>query len=760
MAKKTAKPARRKSRAPKSASRKSSSRKSSSPKKASPKKPSPKKASPKKASPKKPSPKKPSPVLPISGDWPDPFTGNPYVDWAWGPGKSYYFPPGLQDGKDKRMTLLVQLKGISAERFVNGSFFIKDRKRRAEWRAAFVIPFPGAPTLEAADAQPAFVIAFATQDISNTIATAPDLKPYVVSVVLGRPLGSQSLPIPNSLPLFAEGLSAKAAKLAGFTPTATPPAVFMGVIDDGIAFANERFRIVDSGKHRTRVQDWWKMDYPIPVGITLDKGAIDTLFDTCTDGNGVLQEDLFYRLAGLIDFRDGLHKAAAWRITHGTHVMDAACGYDPAEHRLDRPIACVQLPNEVTAQVDNGSLLPYLPLAIYFIVGSMLDYCDEQGISAIPVVINFSYGRLEGPHNGTGEVEAILELAVAICRALGFALRFVLPSGNSYLERVHAQMQFTAVGQEKKVDWHVLPDDQSGSYVEIWTPKPPATGSRLTLTVKDPFGRSTSMTEGEAFKPLGNYGWLYHWQTPTRGVFYIVLLPTTSPTTSAVPAPVLAPSGSYEIKLRHTGGLSATAFVDAWIARDDTIPGYPQFGRQSHFDDALYVRYDPYSGREVQDDNNSLVQRQCTINAIATGRSPIVIGGFQRKEMKAAEYTAAGARLPRPTPPRWPDAMAPSDDTVVLEGRLAAGSHSGARVIVAGTSVAAPQIARLVADNLAFAGLGDGATVQALATFNEGNAPAGDPPPLPFTAKPPDERSGNGRIWGTPLNKVKRYDWA
>src|SRR5882757_1434905 len=111
-AKKTGKPARRKSPAPKSASRKSRS------------------------------PKLPSPKLPISGDWPDPITGNPYVDWAWGPGKAYYFPPGLQDGKVKRMTLLVQLKGISAERFVNGRFFIKDRKRREEWQAAFIIPFP------------------------------------------------------------------------------------------------------------------------------------------------------------------------------------------------------------------------------------------------------------------------------------------------------------------------------------------------------------------------------------------------------------------------------------------------------------------------------------------------------------------------------------------------------------------------------------------------------------------------------------------
>ncbi len=51
--------------------------------------------------------------------------GNPYVEWAWGPGQPYYFPPGLQDGPDKRMTLLVHLQGMSAEQFVNGGFFLK-----------------------------------------------------------------------------------------------------------------------------------------------------------------------------------------------------------------------------------------------------------------------------------------------------------------------------------------------------------------------------------------------------------------------------------------------------------------------------------------------------------------------------------------------------------------------------------------------------------------------------------------------------------
>jgi len=38
----------------------------------------------------------PTPKLP--GPSGAPATGNPYVDWAWGPGRPYYFAPGIQDG--------------------------------------------------------------------------------------------------------------------------------------------------------------------------------------------------------------------------------------------------------------------------------------------------------------------------------------------------------------------------------------------------------------------------------------------------------------------------------------------------------------------------------------------------------------------------------------------------------------------------------------------------------------------------------------
>jgi len=692
----------------------------------------------------------PTPKLP--GPSGAPATGNPYVDWAWGPGWPYYFAPGIQDGPEKRMTLLVQIRGISAERFVHGGFFIKNERLRKEWRESFVVPFPGLPVTEAAENQLDWVIGFVTPMVSATLTTSQELKPFVVDVLLGRPLPTEALPTPTEMSKEDEGLTAKVAKLAKATMPAMRP-VFMGVIDDGIAFANERFRVLSStGQHRTRVQDWWLMG----AGITLAQPAIDNLFTTCTSPNGVLQEDLVYRAAGLLDYTQGGHKAAAWRVTHGTHVMDAACGYDPSANRLDRPIACVQLPNAITAAVDNGDLYPYFVLGVSFILTSMLNYCATRGIPPIPVVINFSYGRIAGAHDGTGSIESFIDWICGICDTLGFPLRIVLPSGNSFESRTHAQMQFTAAGQSKSFDWHVLPDDQTESFVEIWTPPQlPTGGSRLTLTITDPAGNSFSINESMTVAGIGTYGLLAHVWKPTRGEFVLILPPTASLVTGP-----LAYAGAYRIRLTHTGGLAPTDYIDAWVARDDSIPGYPQRGRQSYLDDSLYEYRNPYTGRSPQVDNASLVQRQATINSIATSRRPIVVGGYVRKDLEAASYTAAGARLPRPQPPRLPDALAPSDDTGVLTGRLAAGSHSGGRVSVSGTSVAAPQIARWVADDLAKGFNGDRASVQAQATFDEANAPP-DPPPIappPWPFRPPPER-GLGRVWSTPLQKVKRYEW-
>ena len=208
---------------------------------------------------------------------------------------------------------------------------------------------------------------------------------------------------------------------------------------------------------------------------------------------------------------------------------------------------------------------------------------------------------------------------------------------------------------------------------------------------------------------------------------------------------------SAGIAITRTSGFNVVDLVDAWVARDETLPGYPQAGRQSFFDDPLYQRFD-YAGRDLETDDTStsVVQRRGTINSIATGDRTIVMGGYLRKEMVPAKYSAAATL---PPPPRWPDAATPSDDSRVHQGVLAAGSRSNSVFAMEGTSVAAPQIARMVADDLAAGGPGDRARVQYWATQAELGYPPGTPP------TPAGERGGSGRIPTTPVVPLNRYQW-
>src|SRR5271166_5506697 len=103
---------------------------------------------------------------------------------------------------------------------------------------------------------------------------------------------------------------------------------------------------------------------------------------------------------------------------------------------------------------------------------------------------------------------------------------------------------------------------------------------------------------------------------------------------------------------------------------------------------------------------------------------------------------AAGA----PDPYR-PDAIVPTDDSRVHSGLLAAGSRSGSVVAMNGTSVAAPQIARAVADDLAAGGNGDRATVRGW--VNSG--------PTSPTPPPMADRRGAGGIDLPPLIALQRY---
>jgi hypothetical protein len=490
--------------------------------------------------------------------------------------------------------------------------------------------------------------------------------------------------------------------------------VVMGIIDEGIAFVNQRFR---SGPCSSRVKYAWIQDGraegKVPYGLELTKTEIDEALRKCTSA-GQVDEDLFYSTTGVVDFGQSAHKAAARRAGHGTHVMDLACGYDEgssptSEGKDQRPIVCVKLPTVTVADTSGLGLEYYVLDGVDYILRRAQDIAEERGCGELPVVINFSSGILAGPRDGTQPIE--LAIDARISRRMATApTDVVLPSGNSRLSRLHAKISLPANSKnrdERTLQFRVLPDDRTCSYLEIWLPTRDETwpdDDWMKLTLKPPGGQKSTYLMADAGKraiewaPDGNVLCKVYYEfigPPTnRGRYMIALLPTALPDSEQQ----LAPFGTWTIGFKNP--MDKEIDVEASIQWDDRPLGYPQNGRQSHFIDDCYQRFDEISGREVEADNESMIKRDGSINAIATGSRTIVAAGYVRKENRVVEYSSGGPISPaaaKAVNRQGPDAVARSDESYVHQGILAAGTRSGSVVAMNGTSVAAPRIARQIA---------------------------------------------------------------
>jgi hypothetical protein len=142
------------------------------------------------------------------------------------------------------------------------------------------------------------------------------------------------------------------------------------------------------------------------------------------------------------------------------------------------------------------------------------------------------------------------------------------------------------------------------------------------------------------------------------------------------------------------------------------------------------------------------------MNAIATGSKTVVVGGFRRKELLVADYSSGGptaciditGELPR----MGPDALTVSEASTVHRGVLAAGTRSGSVAAMNGTSVAAPQIARVLIEQLIGGKFSLGRdNVKQMAANQETGRPNRPRPPS-------KERGGAGRIVTPPITACER----
>ncbi len=525
--------------------------------------------------------------------------------------------------------------------------------------------------------------------------------------------------------------------------------VVMAVIDDGIAIGNNVFRKApaDSRVHLAYVMRDGPGGTPKTQGRSIEKNDIDQQL-AANMHNGLLDEAAFYHALGIVDFAEPDFSPVALRLSHGTHVMSMAAGYQMDEAPDTRPIICAMLPPRVTRDVTGQDLRPSLALAFKALTRYALRFKKPDG-SHPPVVFNFSYGNFASSHDGTSPISRLIEQELK--RFPQQEKRLVLAAGNGNISRIHAKAQFEASETDPvTLRMLALPDDRTNSYVQMWLPYSPANPAPnfVRVRVTSPDGFTSAWVQSQAGsrvtfrddqgRRIARLAYRFRRGATMRGMFSFSMAPTASLDGDAV----LAPAGEWTFEIENVN-LQPDQAVEVWIQRDDTLPGFPPHGRQAYFNNACYQRFDEY-GRPLAVDppgSDCPIRRAGTLSGFADGASPLVIGAFVQSNGRMSDYSAAGPITPTRGDPvasrEGPDAAARGDDSLVRLGVIGAGSHSGSMIRQGGTSNSAPLSARCVADGMSNGASGDRTWIWNQAQADDVQFPP--PPPIPT-------RGGGGRL--------------
>jgi hypothetical protein len=519
---------------------------------------------------------------------------------------------------------------------------------------------------------------------------------------------------------------AEPAEAARPGPVVRPKAgrVLVGCIDSGCPFAHQHFRHADRG---TRVLGLWDQD-PDPAfrsaeaggamppdlgyGCEITKARLDALMALCTR-HGVVDEDACYELAGY----DLLRR----RLSHGAAVLDLMAGPLPFVARSsadpDRPpdwgkddddapargadIAFVQLPRDAV-QDSSSAGLPRLLLDGLRWILSLAGEDTER------IVVNLSDGSSRGSHDGQSMFERAMKALVAEQAALGRALQLVIAAGNSFDEQRHAQLDPAALRLEhRRAVLRVMPGSEAPSFVVA---RLPANTPNLRLRITPPSSREAYPTAAdEADRPSIGLGQARCWPDADTAQCRVVMPAASAghapcallawPATAGADARArAAAAGDWTIEVERDAAI--TEPVHLYVTRNQTNPGAQRRGLQARFIDVDGC-YDPKRYLRALEADPPLpassIRRHGSLTSFATvnsGPQVTVVGAVLHREATQSLYSSEGPGLGDPPSRLGPDAYRPGDESRALRGVRAAGTRSGAKVRVTGTSFAAPQVAR------------------------------------------------------------------
>jgi hypothetical protein len=520
---------------------------------------------------------------------------------------------------------------------------------------------------------------------------------------------------------FRAPLRADAVARGGARPAPAPAplgldrgrAVVVGVIDDAINPLHARFR---GPGGETRVDSHWSQDAratamgTVPFGRAWSRAELEAEL-----ARPASTDEARLRRLGLVDPARGGPQPLARRISHGTHVADLAAGFAPGAAPREVRLVTVALPGLVTLDTSGASLAPFLVAALDHVLDQAAARSRAEGFP-LPVVVNFSYAVSGGPQDGTHPIETAIDALAAAhearmraefpkagAKALARArVEVILPSGNSRQDRMHAARAAAASGATRlDLDWRINPGDVTDNLLEIWLPEgagPPALavtppGQTGPLPVAGLAPESPRVLQGPDGAVIGRAA-VDVTGPAGKGAcrrLLVALAPSAAPAGTRV---ATAPPGRWRVAVE--ADLPAGTELRAFVHRDDPPAGYARPGRRSWLEDPSYALYGRNGAPADEDTPATTVRRAGTLSGIATSPGTCTVAGWQG----AAPATPPAETRPAPfageSPPGLPgvDRAARTDRSPVLRGLLAAGTASGSRVALSGTSVAAPQVAR------------------------------------------------------------------
>ncbi len=412
----------------------------------------------------------------------------------------------------------------------------------------------------------------------------------------------------------------------------------------------------------------------------------------------------YYQHAGLARMR--------FRATHGAYVLDVLAGPIQVRSRIspDRDLyaggngSTFQPPDwKPATDVANHCDLVLVQLPDYavndpsgrWLGRNVLDGLHYIAQAAGPrpndggrvkkVVVNLSWGPQTGPHDGTSLLERAIDDLIDTSRTGGRELAVVLPAGNSFSSRAHAQFPLRKGCQD--LVWCVPPGSTTPAFLEVWWPHGATTGA---ISVRAPDGQVLTLAT-TAIEAAPSRAW---------GVTCVVhgnrrmALLALAPTFGHTPAASTAPHGQWRISVDPDA--TAAGDVHLLVARADHNMGARRKSPASYLFDPLYEQmWRGRDGKFAADLPRASVRRDATLNGLATGRRTYVAGGYRLADQHVSWYSSSGPSHTR----IGPNYIYPCDESIALFGLQAGAVRDGTVIRLVGTSAAAPQLARAVASS-------------------------------------------------------------